>query len=477
MHRRSFVFGEGIALGHDAYSVFVARVLFPLHESLKGHDTTRHLRHLERSQWWDRGTLEKFQAGRLRHFLKRIEVEVPYYRDVFRRTHFDPTTLQSVTDLSALPLLTKSEIRAHRDAFLRPGARGLIPNSTGGSTGEPLQFFVGKGRVTADVASRRRAMRWWGVDIGDPEIVLWGSPIEITRQDRMRQMRDWLFRSRLLSAAAMNTAGLERYVLAIQRARPVQIFSHASALCEVAAHAERTGRSLSNLGTRVVFVTSEELYDYQREQLERVFGCPVANGYGARDAGFIAQECPSGGMHVSIEDVVVEIVDESGAVLPSGEPGEIVVTHLKSADFPFVRYRTGDIGVMDGRRCPCGRGLPLLREIHGRADDLLLSRSGARVPGQMVVHFVRSRPEIKTFKIVQEAEDRIRIQVVAPSGVSPAATSEITRGVEAVLGKGMQVDIEMVDSIPREKSGKYRTVVSRVGRSPALEAEHGGVRG
>jgi phenylacetate-CoA ligase len=94
----------------------------------------------------------------------------------------------------------------------------------------------------------------------------------------------------------------------------------------------------------VVFVTSERLYDHQREVISRVFGAPVANGYGGRDAGFIAHACPSGSMHITAEDIVVEIVDEHGNVLPHGTAARSSSPTLQRSDFPFIRYRTGDVG-------------------------------------------------------------------------------------------------------------------------------------
>jgi phenylacetate-CoA ligase len=78
---------------------------------------------------------------------------------------------------------------------------------------------------------------------------------------------------------------------------------------------------MDDLGIRVAFVTSERLYDDQREEIESVFGCPVANGYGGRDAGFIAHACPEGGMHITAEDIIVEIVDPQGRACPRGSPG------------------------------------------------------------------------------------------------------------------------------------------------------------
>jgi phenylacetate-CoA ligase len=460
-------------MAHDAYTILVARNLFRIQERLKGHGTMRRLRELMRSQWWDGPTLEAYRAERLRGFLRAAGSRVPYYRDLFRRTGFDPESVRGPQDLVRLPILTKSEIRPNREAFVAEGAGKLYRNHTGGSTGEPLQFFVGLDRVAADVASRCRAMSWWGVEVGDPEIVLWASPIEVTRQDRVRALRDWTFRSRLLAADRMTPRAMDSYLDIIERTRPVQIMSHGSALAELARHAEERHRDVSKLGIRVAFVTSEQLYDYQRERIARVFGCPVANGYGARDAGFVAHECPEGGMHLSAEDVIVEIVDDRDAPLMPGEPGAIIVTNLASGDFPFVRYRTGDVATLHDRPCPCGRVLPLIREIHGRADDLLLGLDGCRVPGQGIVFLLRSRPNIKAFRIVQEERDRVRILLVKTEEFPAGAEEEIARGIKIRLGQEMRVEFVSVPEIPLEASGKYRTVVNKYGIRPAGEASQG----
>ena len=224
-------------------------------------------------------------------------------------------------------------------------------------------FYMGPDRVSHDVAAKWRATRWWGVDIGDPEIVVWGSPIELNAQDRVRQLRDRLLRTELLPAFDMSEANLDRFIERIKARRPKMLFGYPSALAYIARHAERRNERLDGLGIKVAFVTSECLYDHQRQQIEKTFGCRVANGYGGRDAGFIAHECPEGSLHITAEDLVVELVDSEGRVVPAGEPGEIVVTHLATRDFPFLRYRTGDVGVLDDRACACGRGLPTLREV------------------------------------------------------------------------------------------------------------------
>ncbi|MGH7680499.1 MAG: phenylacetate--CoA ligase family protein [Candidatus Eiseniibacteriota bacterium] len=450
-------------MARDAYTLLIARPLFRFQEGLKRHDTTRRLREMEKSQWWDATALARYRVERLRRFLEHAGARVPHYREIFQSRGFRPDSIRGLEDLAQLPLLTKADISANRTSFVTEGATHLIPNQTGGSTGEPLQFFVGLERVTSDVASRCRAMRWWGMEVGDTEIVLWASPIEMTRQDRMRGLRDRILRSTLLAADKMSPEAMDRYLDTFERVRPVQIFSHGSALCELARHAEERGRSMSGLGVRVAFLTSEQLYDHQREQIERVFGCKVANGYGARDSGFVAHECPEGSMHLNAEDIILEVVDDRGAPVPAGRPGVIVVTNLASGDFPFLRYATGDVAVLEDAPCRCGRSLPVIREIHGRADDLLLGLDGTRVPGQAVVHLIRRLPSVKAFRVVQEAPDRIRILIV-PMGEFPAGEKDgIVKGVQARLGSGMNVELVPVDDIPLEASGKYRTVLNKIG--------------
>jgi len=458
-------------MSRDAYARFVSGVLFPLHERLKGHATVARLRDLEKSQWWSAEELAKAQEARLDEFLARIGKTVPYYRSLFASLGPGAEGVRGASDLARIPFLTKALIREHGAGLAAEGVSDLRAASTGGSTGEPLRFRVGPARVSSDVALRQRANRWWGVDVGDPEVVLWGSHIEVTRQDRMRTIRDRLFRSTLLSVNHMTTDVLDRYLDDVARIRPVQIFSHPSAIDELARRADERGRRLDGLGIRAVFLTAEELYRHQRERIERVFGCRAANGYGGRDSGFIAQECPNGGMHLNVEDILVEIVDDDGNRVPPGRPGEIVVTHLRSEEYPFVRYRTGDVGVIGDAACPCGRGLPILREVHGRADDLLLGLDGARVPGQVVVLLFRDVPGIAAFKVIQEETDLVRILLVKNSEFPDRAESTIAEGFRARLGAAMRVELQAVDSIPREASGKYRTVVSRVGTSPARDAE------
>ena len=453
---------NGFKRSGNPYTRVVSSVIFPLHERIKGHSTVRIHQFMERSQWWSPEELRGLQTARLRTFLSSVQQRVPFYRRLFADIGFQPSCLTSLQDLASLPFLSKDIIRAHTDDLKAEGARGLTRSNTGGSTGEPLIFFVSKQRTSHDVAAKWRATRWWQLDIGDPEVVVWGSPVELQAQDWLRFLRDRLLRTHLLPAFEMSPRRLDEFVDTITRLRPRMMFGYPSALALIAQHAERRGISMADLGIQVVFVTAERLFDHQRKLIESTFQCRVANGYGGRDAGFIAHECPDGGMHITAEDVIVEVVNPEGQVLPPGKAGEVVVTHLATEEFPFIRYRTADVAILDENLCPCGRGLPLLKEIQGRATDFIVATDGTVMHGLALIYVVRDVEGVQNFQIMQEERDHIRVQLVTGSDFDERSIESMRAGIRKRLGSGVDVSFERVRHISPSPSGKYRYVMSKV---------------
>lgn len=446
------------------HTALIANILFPLQENLKKHDTVAIRRAMDDSQWWTPEKLKKLQLERLRTLLTKAGEHVPYYRDCFASLGFAPLEIKSLVDLQKLPFLSKAIIRAEGDRMKSEIAKGLARFNTGGSSGEPLIFFIGNERVSHDVAAKWRATRWWDVDIGDREIVVWGSPIELTTQDKVRQIRDRLMRTHLIPAFEMSEAKLDEFVATIRSFRPTMLFGYPSSISLIARHAEKRGQIMNDLGIKVAFVTSERLYDHQRDDIARVFDCPVANGYGGRDAGFIAHQCPQGGMHITAEDIIVEIVDSEGNPVPHGTAGEIVITHLATSEFPFIRYRTGDVAVLSDKSCACGRGLPLIEEIQGRTTDFVVAADGTVMHGLALIYTLRDITGITAFKIIQENLQLTRVQIVpGPTCNVPAAIARIEHDLAARLGDGVTIKVEQVGEIPTEKSGKFRYVISKIG--------------
>lgn len=452
---------EQNCVNSSLYTRFVSQCFFPLHERLKKHSTVAIKQAMEQQQWWSLQAIQTLQLQRLKQLLQSAKQHVPYYQQLLQSLDVE-RDIRSLADLSKIPFLTKPLIREHLDALKADNAQGLSRFNTGGSSGQPLIFYIGKDRVSHDVAAKWRATRWWDVDIGDKEIVLWGSPIELGAQDRVRQIRDYVLRTQLLPAFEMSDAKIEDFIRQIKAVKPKMLFGYPSAFALIAKYAQKHQIQLNQQGIKVAFVTSEKLYDEQRQLIEQTFGCPVANGYGGRDAGFLAHQCPSGGMHITADDVIIEIVDSEGHVLPAGQSGEIVVTHLSTSSFPFIRYKTGDVGVLDDQMCACGRGLPLLKEIQGRTTDFIIAKDGTVMHGLALIYIIRDLSGIEAFKIEQLSLDLTRVYLQPDELFDAACIPDIEAGFKARLGQGVNIDVQVVDSIPKEQSGKFRYVVSRI---------------
>jgi phenylacetate-CoA ligase len=217
--------------------------------------------------------------------------------------------------------------------------------------------------------------------------------------------------------------------------------------------------ALDRLGIKVAFICRA----LRRAVIAR-FGCRVAN---ATARAGCAHECPSGGMHITAEDVIVEVVDSRGLPVPAGTDGEIVVTHLASREFPFIRYRTGDVAALGTKRCACGRGLPLLERIQGRTTDFVIAQDGTAMHGLALIYVIRDLTGIEAFKIVQETTRLTRVLLVRGPEYPEANSARIRDGLKARLGKDVNVELAFVTKIEPEASGKYRYVVSRVARHDA----------
>jgi phenylacetate-CoA ligase len=440
----------------------VWNVLFPIQEWAKGHPTFRMLRQMEALDLRGQPELEQYQAARLRDFVAYAYAYVPYIRTVMQAAGVEPSEIHEPADLIRLPLMQKADIRQNRDRLRSQRAGRLTPFSTGGSTGTPLLFDLSQERIASAVACRQRVMRWWGLSVGDPEFALWGSPVEVTRQDRLRRLRDRLFSTELFSAFEMSEPVLSHYVERLTHGRYQMIFAYPSSISFLCQYARARGLDLRGRGIRTVFVTGEVLFPYQRDLISETLDCPVANGYGGRESGFIAHECPQGGMHILADSMVVEILNSDGRLAKEGEPGEIVITDLASREVPFLRYKTGDIGVLSSRKCPCGRPLPLFERIEGRTTDSIVAPDGRVLHALSVIYVLREIEGIERFRIRQQSPDRFHIQLVTNECYQAASESLIRAGLEQRLRASLNVRIEYLPAFPPEASGKFRQVISDV---------------
>ena len=442
----------------------------PLHERLLSRKTFAYLRELEESQWFAPDDIKALQRRKLGALLRHAVACVPFYRERMGESVAD--MLAGDTDplsvLPSLPLLDKDTINHHRNDMIWSDAPGGVHAShTGGSSGEPLHFVFDRRRQGYDQAARIRTHRWFGVDIGQREVYLWGSPIEQDRTDRVKSVRDFLFNHHLLSAFAMSPARMTTYLETLNRLNPACLFGYPSSVALLLEHARTTGFALRTASLKAVFVTGEVCYPHHREIIRDVLGAPVADCYGSREAGFIAHECPSGNLHITSENIMVEIIRD-GRRVPDGESGEIVVTHLDAYAMPFVRYRTGDVGRLKPGRCVCGRGLPMMAVVEGRQTDFLHLPDGTIKHALSIIYPLREMPTVRQFRVVQDANHDVCVSIVLNRAAGRFDPQEVVRRLRAIVEDQVPVRIDIVTSIPPIESGKHRYVISHVDGAEAV---------
>jgi len=441
----------------------VKHALYPLHEALLRRPTFRQVADLERTQWLSRAEIEALQLQRLAALLRTAAAHSPWHAERISAAGIDPHADLTWEAFRRLPTMTRADARENRDRIAWLGVPGgATLYNTGGSSGQPLSFYFGRSRQASDASGRIRARRWWGVDVGAREVYLWGAPVELSKTDRTKQLRDRAFNQLLLNAFEMSPARMDDYLDEIERFQPECVYGYASSVALLASHVSGRGRRLRLRRLRAVCTTGEPLYPHQRELIGSVFAAPVANEFGSRDIGFTAHETPAGQMLLLSEHIVLESLDPAGNPVPPGAMGEAVLTALCSEAQPFIRYRTGDMVRLGTDACKEGRGLHVIGEVVGRSTDFIVRADGTIMHALAVIYVLRGVDGIEEFKVIQHDLECLEVLVVPNGRWTPVGTAAIEQGLKARLGPGVRIEIRTVDHIAPESSGKHRYVVSRV---------------
>ncbi len=448
------------------------RVVYPLQERALKRPTFDYLEDLERSQWLPRAGLEDLQRDKLQELLRIALKHCPWHAQRLRESGLvdavERGSLQ-LGDLRRLPTMAKRDARENGAAMRWAAAPGgNFRYSTGGSSGEPLIFHFGRWRQASDAAGRMRARGWWGVGVGDREVYLWGAPVELSKTDRVKTLRDRLLNQLVLNAFDMSARTMDEYIAAIREYRPQCLYGYASSVALLAAHARERRATLRSPNLKVVCTTGEPLYPYQRELIAEVFGAPVANEFGSRDIGFTAHETPAAEMLLMSESIILEVLDGEGKPVPTGEMGEAVMTGLCSDAQPFIRYRTGDMIRLGAQQASCGRGLHWIAEIGGRSTDFIVRSDGSIMHALAVIYVVRDTEGVAEFKVIQNTTLDVEVIYVADSRWSDITEARIAAGLRKRLGESCRIVLRKVDGIASEASGKHRYVVSHVPLPSAL---------
>ena len=414
---------------------------------------------LKKSQFWNREKLEKYQLQQLSKLLNQAYTNVPYYRKLFDEKNLKPEDIKSIEDLQKIPYLTRKDIKDNIEELKAKN----YPKSkfelswTGGSTGKLLIFYIEKGVWMSELmAYGRIQMEWAGHSLFD-------KGVQISGNEKPYQYQ-LLGRTLVLSSFCMNDEYLPIFIKKIQRLKPKYIRGYPSALTNLAKYMKKNNiESFPSVKSIICF--AETLYDWQREFLENIFKCHIYNHYGLRESVAIGGTCShTDYFHMFPEYGIIELIGKDGKpVKKEDEIGEIVGTGFHTHIFPFIRYRTGDLGVYTNKKCSCGNNYTLLKKIEGREQELVVLKSKQIMPLTGIYGLVEmSSPNVNIYQYYQEREGELVLNIVKTQDYSEKDSQEIKQKFQKKFGNELNLTISFVDEIPLTKRGKHKLLIQNL---------------
>ncbi|MEI8314488.1 MAG: phenylacetate--CoA ligase family protein [Verrucomicrobiota bacterium] len=431
----------------SAYSKLYRRVLWPGYEKLRGRHTHQLLAEAEVRQWWAADKLRDWQRQELAALLRHAGENCPWYQ----------------LHLAEKPILTKAIIRAHRaDLLAKNYQTKVFVHKTGGSTGEPLSFYLTRESYEWRNAMMLRGYGWAGAHEGVKQFFLWS--VAAGTQSRLTQWKtaihDRSMRRMFFNNFRLSRATLPACLAALNQFAPVVLVGYTSMLEYLARYIQKQGGLRVKL--RSVITAAEGINDAQRQLFQEVFQVPIFASYGSREFKLIAMECDRGGLHLSADNLSIEVL-RNGQPAQPGELGQLIITDLHNYGMPFIRYEIGDLATARADTCPCGRGLPLLGAVHGRIPDTIQTPDGKLISGIFFPHLLKEFDWIQQFQAIQKELDHVQLNlVVQDERAAEQGVPELRREVLAVLGAAVRLEVQFVADIPRTATGKHRSVISEI---------------
>ena len=443
----------------------IARNIFRFQELLLGRPSFQILNELNQSQWWAQDRLEKLRQDRLTALIDVAYTQIPYWKELMDSLQIKPADIRRVEDLQQFPLLEKDTLREKREDMVWKGeGKRLQLIRTSGSTNEALEFYTSSSREAHINAARMRGHEWVGIRRGEKEMYYWGSPVELSKQDKLKHFRDWLINDGLSNGFEVTRDRVRQYFKHWLSWKPRCIFGYPSTFVLTVAMCKDMGlglTALKNAGLKCIITTSEMLSDVDREIITQGFGVKVYDSFGLREGGLIGHECEYQTMHCMDEQVILETIDPETLEPTKGE-GELVVTNIVGAAFPIIRYRTGDIVTLSNEACKCGRSLSSIKISGGRAAEFVVTNQGKWVVGYSFIYIARSVKGIVKFQVIQEKMGEIRVCLAVDNNFPENGADQVKAQVQKRLKSDDNIIVEIVDDIKPAPSGKYRPVISKV---------------
>ena len=431
------------------------------------------------------GAMRALQSDRLRAMVAYLQHRVPMYRDRLSAAGVSADDIHSIDDITRLPITRKSDLRDHYPFGLLAVARETLMrvHASSGTTGKAtvVAYTARDVELFARVNARALAMAGaqpgmmlhnaygYGLFTGGLGIHYGGERLGMT-------------------VVPVSGGMTDRQLTLIEDFRPEVITCTPSYALTLASEFRRRGVAPEDISLRFALLGAEPWTDGMRRQIDAALGVRSTNIYGLSEiiGPGVSNECVEArdGSHVMEDHFYPEILDPAtGAPVPDGDEGVLVITTLTKEALPLLRYWTGDITSLERAPCACGRTLVRMRLIKGRTDDMLIIRGVNVYPSQVesvLARFSELAPHYRLIVSRVASLDAITVEAEvaehwlpqvgldALGDVAAAADSRVALLCERVVGLirdviGVSMTVRLIPpgEAPRSEGGKLNRVVDR----------------
>jgi len=421
-------------------------------------------RFLEKSQWFSEEELKEYQNKRLKEIIEHCYENVPYYQNLFHQLRLKPDDFEDTEDLKKLPLLTKEIIRKNFQSLTARNSKKFKPSlyKTSGTTGEPFEFYLDKPIHILEFCYYWRYWSWAGYRLGDPFVDF---TLDYFVHGKIKSIYKYmpLTKNLIFNPTQVSFKNLDRFASLIKKYKPLFLKGIPSIITTFALLLEKAG--YTDISFKAVFTAAEKVLENQKQIIERVFNSRIFDSYGHMESAVAASQCQHGSYHINSEYGIFSIEEKEQMRDHRGNKvGEIIGTSLHNLAMPFLRYQTGDLAAdnFSGRKCPCGRGLPLVKEIIGRSDCVIITPDDRFVSSHIVMpmNYIEG---IQCFQIIQESKKNFIIKITRRDDISEEFIKErLLFYYKEILGTDINLTIRFVPLDHWDKTSKHSFLISKL---------------
>jgi len=415
--------------------------IYKLGSFIRNPSKSKHLDFLQKSNDWPLTKLQQYQLLKLKEITNYAFEKSNYYNNYYTKSNFHPSQILSLDDLKKIPIIKKEDLIKYNSQIHTVFKGKKFLASTSGSSGQSLKFFRDESADSFNRAVLEKNYLWYLINPWERNGYFWGFNFSFFEKIKTIFFDSLQNRFRVFS---YDKVKLIKFVNKLSKASYVHGYS--SMIYQVAKLINEK-RLPKPKKIKMVKGTSEKIYESYHDEVIKAFGSKIISEYGAAESGIIAFECPEGKMHVNMEGVIVEEVEN-----------EIIVTNLHMKSFPIIRYKLGDyIELSSNSSCKCGRSHILLNEVTGRIGSNVYGYNG--IYPSLVFYYIFKNLSNKHFlklnyQITQKKKGNLlfRIEEILNQNQIKKLNNEVIKYFGSDIEFSLQMGCEIISGNEKLKS-------------------------